>query len=222
MTLPFDDKQFFAVFAAYNPAIWPVQIIAYALGFAALAALLIGRPARGRIIFAILSLLWAWNGLAYQLAFFSPINPAAKVFAALFIVQAALFAGHAVMTGNLKFEVRTDWRSIIGFALIVYAVAVYEILGIIAGHGMMKGPLFGVAPCPTTIFTVGLLLQTHGRSVVWLSLIPILWALIGGSAAVLLNVPEDFGVAIAGGVLVISLTMVSRPSCVRRFQKGRH
>jgi hypothetical protein len=205
MSLPFDTDQFLAVFAAYNAAIWPAQIVAYALGFAAVGALLTGHPARDRIIFAVLSLLWAWNGLAYQLAFFSPINPAAKVFAALFIVQAALFAAHAVMASDLRFEIRPDWRSIAGLALIVYAVLVYEILSVLAGHGLMQGPLFGVAPCPTTIFTIGLLLLARGRSVVWLSLIPIVWALIGGSAAVLLSIPEDFALAIAGVVLAIRL-----------------
>jgi hypothetical protein len=179
MSLPFDIDQFLAVFSAYNAAIWPAQIVAYALGFAAVGALLTGHPARHRTILAVLSLLWAWNGLAYQLAFFSTINPAGKVFAALFIVQAALFAAHAVMASDLRFEIRPHWRSIAGLALIVFAVLVYEVLGVIAGHGLMQGPLFGVAPCPTTIFTIALLLLARGRSVVWLSLIPIVWALIG-------------------------------------------
>jgi hypothetical protein len=208
MNLPFDAHQFLAVFAAYNEAIWPAQLIAYGLGFAALGALLTSHPVRERVILAVLSLLWVWNGLVYQLVFFSPINPMAKVFATLFVVQAMLFGACAIMVSDLKFKVQSNWRSFVGLTFIVYAMLIYEMFGDIAGHGRLKGPLFGVAPCPTVIFTIGLLLQAHGRSVAWLSLIPIVWALIGGSAAVLLNIPEDFGLAIAGGVLVIGLTSV--------------
>ena len=208
MNMPFGVEQFFAVFTAYNRAIWPTQIVAYALGAFALGAILSGRsPARERIVFAVLSFLWAWNGVAYQLLFFSPVNPVAKVFAGLFIAQAALFAMYAVIgPPELRFELRSGWQSIAGLALILYSSLVYEILGIAAGHGLMNGPLFGVAPCPSTIFTIGLLLLLRGRSVVPLSVIPVIWALIGTGAALMLQVREDFGLAIAGLILSVSLT----------------
>jgi hypothetical protein len=37
-------------------------------------------------------------------------------------------------------------------------MVVYPLLGIRFGHSYPRAPLFGVAPCPTTIFTFGLLL----------------------------------------------------------------
>jgi hypothetical protein len=61
----------------------------------------------------------------------------------------------------------------------------------------MNGPLFGIAPCPTTIFTIGVLLMASDRLTLWLSIIPIAWALIGTSAALFLGVPEDLGLAVA-------------------------
>ena len=54
----------------------------------------------------------------------------------------------------------------------------YEILGYHAGDGPMKAPLFGMAPCPTAIFTIGMLLLAHCRLVVWLAVIPIVWSLV--------------------------------------------
>lgn len=39
--LPFTEPEFFAVFGRYNLAIWPVQIVAYALAAVALCALLL-------------------------------------------------------------------------------------------------------------------------------------------------------------------------------------
>lgn len=58
-------------------------------------------------------------------------------------------------------------------------------------------PLFGIAPCPTTIFTIGILLLGPWHVARWLLLIPVLWTIIGGSAALLLNVPQDYGLLAA-------------------------
>jgi hypothetical protein len=95
--------------------------------------------------------------------------------------------------------------------LVLYAAVIYELLGYVSGHGLMNGPLFGIAPCPTTIFTIGLLLMASGRLTLWLSIIPIAWALIGTSAALFLGVPEDLGLAAAA---IASLVHLSR----RRLQ----
>jgi hypothetical protein len=92
-------------------------------------------------------------------------------------------------------------------ALVAYALLVYQLLGVIAGHGLMKGPLFGVAPCPTTIFTVGLLLLGQGRALIALASVPLIWCAIGTSAAMLLAIPEDTGLGVAGLLLVLSLLL---------------
>ena len=98
-------------------------------------------------------------------------------------------------------------RSWAGGALIFYAFLIYPILGMRAGHGLMAGPMFGVAPCPTTIFTIGLLLLARGKWVPWLSIIPILWSLVGLAAALQLGIPEDFGLPVAGVLLAIMLAL---------------
>jgi hypothetical protein len=84
-------------------------------------------------------------------------------------------------------------------------MAIYPLLGWLAGHGWPRGPVFGVAPCPTVIFTMGLLLLAEGRLPRHLLIIPVLWALLGGTAAWLLNVPEDFALPLAalGGLWLI-------------------
>lgn len=205
MTMPFTLEQFLGVFAAYNAAIWPAQIIAAVLGLVAVAALWLKRPLASRLILSILALMWMWNGVGYQFLFFSSINPAAKLFAGLFMLQALLLAGCAVAARAVSFRTASDLRSIAGFALIIYAMLIYPVLGISAGHGLMAGPMFGVAPCPTTIFTIGLLLLARGRWVVWLSIIPLLWSLIGLAAALQLGIPEDLGLPVGGVVLAMVL-----------------
>ena len=207
MNPPFTLDQFFDVFARYNAAIWPAQIVAYVLGLVGLAAVWSGRPITSRLILFILAIMWAWNGIGYHLVFFSTINPAAKIFAAIFVVQAVLLAVSATATKDLCFDIRRDFRSIASFAVIAYAVLIYPIVGVLAGHGLLAGPMFGVAPCPTTIFTIGILLMARGRWVVWLSIIPLLWSLVGFAAAWQFAIPEDFGLALAGLVLLMFLAV---------------
>lgn len=161
--MPFTTEQFFAVFAAYNTAVWPIQILAYAAGVLAVALLL--RPSRSATlgIAAVLALFWAVNGLAYHWTWFAPINPIARVFAAAFVLQAILLAAAPILTPSLRFELRADTRSALGLALITYAMVVYPLIGALVGHTWPAVPMFGIAPCPTTIFTIGMLLLAPGR-----------------------------------------------------------
>jgi hypothetical protein len=99
-----------------------------------------------------------------------------------------------------------------GLTLLIFAMAVYPVLGWLASHGWPRGPAFGVAPCPTVIFTMGLLSLAEGRVPLHLLVIPVLWALLGGSAAWLLNVPEDLALPLAAFVglwLILRKTRVA-------------
>jgi hypothetical protein len=205
MNPPFTVEAFLAVFAAYNAAIWPIHFVAYGLGAVVVWALFAPAQGRMRLALAALAVLWAVTGIGYHLMFFARINPIAPVFAAFFVVQAGLFAASAAWPADLRFRLARDFRSAAGLGVIIYAVAIYPVLGIWAGHGLMAGPMFGVAPCPTTIFTIGILLIAQGRWVLWLSVIPILWSLIGLAAALQLGIPEDLAMPLAGCVLAGTL-----------------
>lgn len=198
MTPPFTTADFLAVFAAYNAAIWPFHLFAYALGLMVLAAIARPTPAAVRLAFAALAILWAFTGIGYHLMFFTRINPIAPVFAAFFVVQAILLLASAICPTDLRLHLGRDFRTATGLATIAYAVVIYPALGIWAGHGLMTGPMFGVAPCPTTIFTLGVLMIARGIWVIWLSVIPILWSVIGLAAAVQLGIPEDLAMPVAG------------------------
>ena len=204
---PFTPAQFFSVFAEYNAAIWPLQILAYGLGLIAVFALWRNVSRADKVILPVLAILWAVNGVGYHLSFFSEINPLASAFGVAFVLQAVMFAAAVVFPNDLRWKLGRDIRSALGVLCIVYALLIYGVLGWRAGHGLMAGPLFGVAPCPTTIFTIGLLVLARGKWVSWLSIIPMLWSLVGLAAALQLGVPEDLGLPAAGLVLAIFLVV---------------
>jgi hypothetical protein len=207
MNLPFTIDQFMEVFKTYNLAIWPTQIIAYLLGVAVLFLTFRPTAYSGRVISAILSCFWILNGAAYHLTFFSRINKAAFAFGALFILQGFFFFWTGVIRSNLSFRTRRDPSSLVGLLIILYALIIYPVLGYLLGHRFPSSPVFGVAPCPTTIFTFGLLLWLERKPSFWLLLIPIIWAIVGSSAVIVLGVREDIGL-ITSALLSVSILLL--------------
>ena len=102
---PFTTVQFFAVFAAYNAAIWPLQILVDALGVVAAVAVWSSGSGATRVIAIALAIMWAINGAGYHLLFFPEINPVARGFAAMFLLQSLLFAAAGIQSTDLRFEV---------------------------------------------------------------------------------------------------------------------
>lgn len=207
--LPFTREQFFEVFTDYNAALWPVSLVAYALGAAAVLSIITGNRSAPRFVPAVLAVMWAWTGIAYHYLFFAEINPAAAAFAALFVIEAVVLTYHGVFGQNLHPERWVGWRSGLGWALIAYAGIAYPLIGLAAGHGYGDLPQFGNTPCPVTLFTFGMLLLMR-KPVPWSVLvIPVIWSLIGGSAAMLLSVPQDW-VLLVSGIAMLAVMRLSR------------
>ena len=197
--MPFTIEQFLEVFAAYNRAVFPMQLILVSAALVAIFLAVKTSKNSSRFVSAILAFLWLWMGVAYHLLFFSRINPAAFSFGAFVIFQAVILFYAGVLKDELSFRFRFDTSGVIGVLLILYALVVYPLLGFVFGHVYPQSPTFGL-PCPTTIFTFGLLLWTD-KKVSWYILpIPFLWSLIGVAAALSLGIREDIALPLAGTI----------------------
>jgi len=192
--IPFTVEQFFDVFGTYNTAIWPVQILAYILGIVVLVLAFGGSKLAAPIVSGILGFFWIWMGAFYHIVHFSVINPAAWIFGIFFILQGLLF----LLFARPVFRFISKPFPVTGGSFILYAMLIYPLLGISFGHSYPKAPMFGVAPCPTTIFTFGILLWTTRSVRAYLLVIPLLWSIVGMSAAVNLRVPQDYGLVVSG------------------------
>jgi hypothetical protein len=196
--LPFTREQFFGVFAEYNAAVWPAQVVAYVLGLAVVVVLLRPSPGGQRLLAGVLAAMWAWTGVAYHGLHFAPINPAAWAFGALFVAQGVLFAVAGIVGRRLVFGHTRGWGAALGWALVAYAAVLYPLLGQASGHVYPAQPIFGITPCPVTLFSLGVLLLTSRPVPRWLLVIPLAWSLVGGSAAFLLGVPQDWPLLFSG------------------------
>ena len=201
MRLPFSTEQFLDVFVRYNDAVWPAPLGLVVLAVGAVAYGVRDWPRDGRRVSAIMAALWLWMAVVYHLAFFASATRVAVVFALLFAVQGGLFAWLAVSRHTISFAPRANAAGVIGGMLIIYALIGYPIVGYLVGHRYPAAPTFGV-PCPTTIFTFGLLLWSTGPLIRRLAVVPALWSIVATSAAVNLGMAEDFGLVAAALVAV--------------------
>jgi hypothetical protein len=198
--LPFSEAAFLDVFGAYNEAWWPAVV---SLWMATAAVALRGwrRRVAGRSVLILLAVHWAWSGIAYHAMFFSRINPAAMLFAGVFVLQAGVFAWRAA-SSPATFMIDRSPRGLVAGALVAYGLA-YPLLGLLFGLHYPRLPLFAV-PCPTTIVTTGWLIAAAGVPR-WVAAVPALWAFTGGSAAFVLGIRADFVLLICGGLLVVDM-----------------
>jgi hypothetical protein len=213
MTLPFAFDQFLSVFVAYNTTIWPAQVF---LNIAAIIAIArcFRKPVASKVISAILAGLWLWTGIVYHWIFFASINPAAHGFGVIFVGQAILFLVYGTVRCSMTFQFDYSLSAFVGAVFILYALLVYPVIGCFLGHAFPASPTFG-APCPTTIFTFGLLLWTTNHVRWYVYVLPLVWALIGSSAAFKLGMVEDIGLlisAIVGTILLYSRPTMSKTS----------
>lgn len=210
MHLPFTTAQFVAVFARYNAAIGPVPLVAYALAVASVYFAFVPRRWSDRFVGLALAGLWAFTGIGYHLLSFSAINPAARLFGALFVVQAILLAIAALRDRlHFRFSAR-EFRSRMGLVMVAFSAIVYPLVGMMQGHGYPNGPAFGVTPCPLVVFTFGMLMLTDRSLPKYLVAIPLAWALVGSTAAIALGIREDTGLLVTGTLATVAL-LTRRP-----------
>ncbi len=205
MKLPFTLEQFLAVFKAYHDAVGPAPLILNLVALVIIYLAYRGSTRHGKTIALLLAFLWLWMGLVYHGLYFSRINKAAYLFGLLFSLQGLMFIYYGYMKQHLIFQLKKDIYGLTGMIFMVYALIIYPFLGNSLGHVYPAAPTFGL-PCPTTIFTFGVLLWVPEKLPVAIWVIPFVWSVIGFSAAFSLGMKEDLGLIVAGlisGILMI-------------------
>ena len=127
-------EDFFALIELYNVTYWPVHIVTYLLGIAAVILALKKTPYSDRIISAILASLWLWSGLVFLIVFFGPSTPTLFGFAvpgfwhvsgALFIIQSIVFLRFGVIRASIGYGFEGDRYAMVGAVALIYAMIVY-------------------------------------------------------------------------------------------------
>ena len=175
--LLFSARTYYRLFELYNVAIWPAQSVALALGCIVLAIIWRPRAGQGRFVAAILTVCWVWVAWAFHWRHFASINWAATYFAYAFAIEAILLLVFGVIGDELAFEPGSATHRI-GFAMVLFAVFLQPLIAPVMGRGWLQAEVFGVAPDPTVVATLGVVLA-GGRRARWrLGVLPLLWLVL--------------------------------------------
>ena len=173
--LMFAPATYLRLFERINLEVWPAQLLF--LPLVAVLLWLARRPERLAHRAAGLMLAAGWAGVIVGFfRLYAESNLAAPWLAGLFAAQALALAALALLGPGLALDNRAR-RARIGLLVTVWGLAGHPLLLLALGRSPAALELAGLAPTPTAITTIGLLLMSRLRHpVAWLVL-PILWCL---------------------------------------------
>ena len=169
--LMFSARTYYRQFELMNREWWPLQLLALGAGAVILGGILHLRLANSRLAFTLLGAAWLWVGWAYHLERYADINTGAPYFAAAFFLQAGLHAWMA-WKAPAKPEILTP---AVGMALpiVLFPLLGYPLLAPMHERSWWQAEVFGFAPDPTAMVTLGVLMFWRAPWPLWV--IPLLW-----------------------------------------------
>ncbi len=205
--LLFSADTYYRLFELYNLAIWPAHVLVIAVSIWAISILVRVKPWSGRALFFLLAAIWFWVAWGYHVTHFASINWAASYYAIGFALQGVLLIWAGVFSKTFRTPPAANGPSRAGIGLAGFGLILQPFIGPLSGRPWTQVELFGIAPDPTVVVTLGLILII-GRSY-WLLLpIPIIWCLI--SSATLWTM-DTGGFWIMAGAALIALIVVGKP-----------
>lgn len=205
--LLFSPETYRRLFELYNEALWPAQLPVLALG--AVVPLFLLRPRGERAVSALLAAGWLWTGWGFHWERYAEINWAASAFAAVFALQAALLGWQGLVRGRILFGGAPAPPAYAGLAVYLLALAGYPLAAPLAGDSWRAAQVLGLAPDPTVVATLGLLL-TARRAHWGLLVVPLLWCAVTGVTLWTMGAPAAWP-APAAGLLTAVLSLWKHP-----------
>ncbi len=162
--LMFAPRTYWRLFELHNQATWPA---AWLLGLAGAAALLLlwRRPAALKLLTLGLALAWAGVGWLFLQERYAAVFWAMQWAAWAFLVQAALLLVLAASPATRPAPAGPCRSG--GLGLLAWAVLGQPLLAVLAGRTWMQAEIVGLAPDPTVIATLGVLLCTAPVAGAW-------------------------------------------------------
>jgi hypothetical protein len=198
--LPFSLETYQRLGALYNAGFTLVVVIGLGLGLVGLFLLRRPSPWRLRLLLAGFALSWLWISWAYQLQTLAPLLWAGELFAIAFALQSGLLLAGAFWLplpsatsppGDARSLARAEGRTSVrirarirarislglGVGLLAVAILLLPLIELAAGSAWRGLSVFGTAPTPTAIGTLGLAALLGPRGAPLLMPIPLLWCL---------------------------------------------
>ncbi|MHA1993931.1 MAG: DUF6064 family protein [Candidatus Hodarchaeales archaeon] len=209
-------EQFFELIRTYNNTFWPLIWITYLLGFIVFYYSYNKTESSDKLISGFLALLWIWVGMIFWIGTFGPFPFSIFgltftgnwiLLGIMFIIQGCLFIYYGIIKPSLSFRFEKKSHIYLGILFFLYSLLFYPLIGFLTGHPYPDYPIFGIAPCPVTIFTFGMVLWTDKRVNLLVIIIPFVYSLIGILPLMVYGVLADLGL-IFGGIIGFSVIII--------------
>ena len=203
--LMFRPRVYWRQFELQNEGLWPLHIAVLLLGAAILLLAVRPTPWSGRAIAVALGLVWLWVAWSFLWDRYATINWAIAYVAPVFALQGLLLLFWPLTRGASG---KAPW--LIGLALYLYALILHPLTALVAGLPIQAAEVFGIAPDPTAIATLGLV-SMMPRTRVWpLLAIPVLWCIVSALTLYALAAPQAVIPLAAAGLAVAAHVLQSR------------
>lgn len=215
----FTLERFLNYASIYNLDLYPAQYLMLGLGLIAILTVFFRTERSSRFISAILAFFYGWIGIQFYMIYFKEFMPIPFVFGILFIIQALIFILEGTISNRISFQFKADLYGLTGALLLFYALFGYQALEYLLGRGYPEILSFGMFPCPTVIFSLGLLLWTEKKFPPYILIFPIINALSGFIPAFMIGIIEDIGLIISELLVLFLLSRRDKYLIFKRIQK---
>ena len=205
-------EEFFDLFGSYNEMYLIVIILTYILAIVALLMVFRKSEHSNRIISLTLTFLWLWIGIVFGVLVFGPTPMFIAgteypgvwyLFGSIFTIHGIILLYFGVIKDTASFTWKPSYRHYIGLIIILFGLILYPLVGVFTGRVFPEYPVFGIAPCPVTLFTIGLLLWSDVKPSLQLMIIPLFWSFMGIFPVLFYGVYADIGTVLAGIVALL-------------------
>lgn len=154
--LLFSERTYRRLFERYNVDVWPAHGLALALGVLLAVLVLRGGTRAWRGAFGILAVGWFWVAWGFLAERYVPINWAASPFVVAFVVEGVGLLIAGAIGAPRTVPAGRSGRAV-AVALLGIALAAWPALVLLPGRPAGAAEVFGLAPDPTVLATLGVL-----------------------------------------------------------------
>lgn len=219
--LLFSPRVYWRMFELHNAQFWPLHLLTLAAGLAVAWLAFRQRRSTTSLAALILAGLWIFVGWSFLWERYAAINWAIVYVAPAFGLEALLLAITAAR-GGLVFDKR-DPAAKCGMSIAAVGLILYPLLPLLFGRPWTTAEVFGIAPDPTAVATLGLLMAASWRLALLLVPIPLVWLLLSGLTLYTMGDPQSWIPLLAAAAAIIGLGVrLARELRETRARSGRH
>ena len=199
--LLFSPRVYWRMFELHNAAVWPLQIGALLLGAAILVWTVRPKPWSDRVIWVVVGAAWIFVGWTFLWSRYSAINWAAAYALPVFAEEGLLLAWFGSWRRGIQGASRSAIERVAGLGIFFYALAIHPLVAVFAGRPFVAAETFAIAPDPTAIATLGLLVMRSGGAVTWaLTAVPLGWCIVSWATLRAMEASEAWVPLTAAGI----------------------